>query len=75
MEPFARTMDAAKKFRIEHPGPGRSERGGRWGFGEGGSAAQAGGGKGPFAERSVERGRLCGIIGERGGCCGGVVEG
>src|SRR6476469_3821227 len=26
VEPFARTIDAAKKRRVEHPGPGRLER-------------------------------------------------
>jgi hypothetical protein len=44
MEPFARTIDAAKKVRrVEHPGPGRLERGARArGSREGRSAAQAG---------------------------------
>src|SRR6266850_3339686 len=45
MEPFARTIDPAKKEvrRVQHPGPGRLERGARArGSGEGHSAAQAG---------------------------------
>jgi hypothetical protein len=46
MEPFARTVDAAKKY-VEHPGPGRLERGTRArGSGEGRPAAQAGVGQG-----------------------------
>ena len=44
MEPFTRTIDAAKEVRrVEHLGPGRLERGARaWGPGEGRSVAQAG---------------------------------
>jgi hypothetical protein len=44
MEPFARTIDAAKKYVVSStPEPGRLERGARArGSGEGRSAAQAG---------------------------------
>ena len=45
MEPFARTIHAAKKVRrVEHPGPGRLERRARarGSSGEGRSAAEAG---------------------------------
>ncbi len=44
MEPFARTIDAAKKYVVSsYPGPGRLERGARARrSGEGRSAAQAG---------------------------------
>src|SRR6266853_865714 len=48
MEPFARTIDAAKEVRrVEHPGPGRLERGAcARRSGEGRSAAEAGVGEG-----------------------------
>jgi hypothetical protein len=44
MEPFARTIRRGKEVRrVEHPGPGRLERGARArGSGEGRSAAEAG---------------------------------
>src|SRR5215216_2947043 len=57
MEPFARTIDAAKKYvvssTLEHPGPGRLERGARarGSSGEGRSAAEAGVGKGTVRGR------------------------
>ena len=50
-EPFARTIDAAKKY-VEHPGPGRLERGApARGSLEGRSAAQAGAGQGAVCGR------------------------
>jgi hypothetical protein len=55
MEPFARTIDAAKKYVVsEHPKPGRLERGApARGPGEGRSAAQAGVGQGTVRGRGT----------------------